>query len=221
MPERTEKSHPKRVAQLSQQFVRLPYSAIVMAHAQGLPNTWAVFLMLLSYIDREDEEGNIYAHCSRSAICDALELDPKQVSNVVSYLTRKELLSVVKRGHNGRATVYKFNVGTYSESVPTGVGTYSESVPTRAKAAISPAPDSKVLTQNQYLQRVGTYSEPVPEELLQNSSSKNSSLDSEDSQQVGQFPYGIDPSTLPEKRFLEPLSAEELASLKRSNGEAS
>lgn len=219
MAARNQKSHPKRVAQtLKQPFVRLTHSAIIAARENGMPLFWAVFLMLFTFIDKEDTQGNIYAHCSRATIAEALHLSTRQVSNAISYLKRLGAIDTESKGHNGRATVYKINIGTYLDSVPTDLfanfatyldsvptnkGTYSDSVPNEKEIADINKSSSSFSTYN----AVGTYSDSVPKELLKNSSFSDCSNNDVEG---GQFPYGIDLNELPPKRFIDPLSNEEL-----------
>lgn len=191
-----------------------------MAHAHGLPNTWAVFLMLMAYIDGEDEHGNLYAHCSRAYIAEALSLTSKQVGNAVNKLKQAGYIAAYKRGHKGRSTVYKFSIGTYSEAVPMAIGSTLGDDPTTKGTTLGDDPiqageqnehdqQPKVLPLETTLQTVGSTLGDDPERTIKNSSFSSSSFNSVTG---GQFPYGIDRTKLPPKEDIMPLSEAELKS---------
>ena len=105
-----------RPASLSGTYSRVPHEVIAEAHRLGMPNVWAVLLMLLSYTG--EDSGGVWASCPRSMVCDALELTPNQVHDAVKALRRKGLIETLRRGGNGRASVYRLGVGGGPESTP-------------------------------------------------------------------------------------------------------
>lgn len=205
------KSRPKKAAQLNQPFLRLPYGAAVFAYHNGMPLYWSVYLFLFAFIDQEDQDGNIYAHCSRAVIADALGVDAASIKNAVRHLKVKGAVETVKRGHNGRSTVYKLPVGGDAVPYPTAVGDGAIPYPTDQEPNFSGGEDERGWCSTLPYKPVGGDAVPYPEELLQKSSSSNSSSEGD-----GQHPYGVDLSSLPAKRFVQPLTSEQLDSkLKR------
>lgn len=113
-----------RPAPLSCRYCRVPHDLIIEAHADGLPNTWAVLLMLTSYI--RDEGEAVLVCCSRGVIADALGITERQVTHAVEALKRKGIIETARKGGNGRAAVYRLvGVGSDSGPAPTRVGSDS------------------------------------------------------------------------------------------------
>ena len=83
-----------RPAPLSCRYCRVPHDLIIEAHADGLPNTWAVLLMLTSYI--RDEGEAVLVCCSRGIIADALGITEQQVTHAVEALKRKGIIETPK-----------------------------------------------------------------------------------------------------------------------------
>lgn len=142
------KRHPKKVAQLNTPFARVPHQSVVSAHEAGMAIVYAVYIMLHTFIDGTDDDGNLYAHCSRSFIAEALSLTPDQVRHAIQQLKDKHLIEVVKAGHKGRATQYKLVKGSASVPDPLSQRVRSKTRPYKA---------------------IGSAPEPDPEELLKNS----------------------------------------------------
>ena len=110
-----------RPAPLSCRYCRVPHDLIIGAHADGLPNTWAVLLMLTSYI-RGDGEA-VLVCCSRGVIADALGITERQVTHAVEALKRKGIIETARKGGNGRAAVYRLvGAGSDSRAEPTREG---------------------------------------------------------------------------------------------------
>lgn len=165
--------------------------------------------MLMAYIDGEDEHGNLYAHCSRAYIAEALSLTSKQVGNAVNKLKQAGYIAAYKRGHKGRSTVYKFSIGTYSEAVPMAIGSTLGDDPIQAGEQNEHDQQPKVLPLETTLQTVGSTLGDYPERTIKNSSFSSRSFNSVTG---GQFPYGIDRTKLPPKEDIMPLSEAELKS---------
>lgn len=124
-------------ASLSGTYSRVPHEVIAEAHRLGMPNVWAVLLMLLSYTG--EDSGGVWASCPRSVVCDVLGLTQNQVHYAVNELRRKGVVETLRRGGNGRSSVYRLNVGGGPEPTPTdartalsGVGEGPDSTPTIA-----------------------------------------------------------------------------------------
>lgn len=109
-----------RPASLSGTYSRVPHEVIAEAHRLGMPNVWAVLLMLLSYTG--EDSGGVWASCPRSTVCDALGLTPSQVHYAVNELRRKGVVETLRRGGNGRSSVYRVAVGGGPEPTPTDAG---------------------------------------------------------------------------------------------------
>lgn len=129
-----------RPASLSGTYSRVPHEVIAEAHRLGMPNVWAVLLMLLSYTG--EDSGGVWASCPRSMVCDVLGLTQNQVHDAVKALRRKGLIETLRRGGNGRASVYRLGVGGGPEPTPTdtafeisGVGGGLEATPTSPHVA--------------------------------------------------------------------------------------
>ena len=105
-----------RPASLSGTYSRVPHEVIAEAHRLGMPNVWAVLLMLLSYTG--EDSGGVWASCPRSTVCDVLGLTQNQVHDAVKALRRKGLIETLRRGGNGRASVYRLGVGGGPEPTP-------------------------------------------------------------------------------------------------------
>lgn len=114
-----------RPASLSGTYSRVPHEVIAEAHRLGMPNVWAVLLMLLSYTG--EDSGGVWASCPRSMVCDVLGLTQNQVHDAVKALRRKGLIETLRRGGNGRASVYRLGVGGGLEATPTSPHVAAES----------------------------------------------------------------------------------------------
>lgn len=130
-------------------YSRISHAAIAEARRAGMPNIWAVWAMLMSYTGTDGT--GVWASCPRSKVAEALGIEGRQVRYCVDMLKRKGLISVVAAGHNGRASVYRLNIGdadpnthpaatetdpTASKTDPTGPKTYPtapETYPTASK----------------------------------------------------------------------------------------
>ena len=126
-------------ASLSGTYSRVPHGAIAEAHRRGLPNVWAVLLMLLSYTG-EDAAG-VWASCPQTIVCDVLGLTPNQVHEAVRELRRKGLIKTLRRGGNGRSSVYRLNVGGGLEPPPTGART----APSKVGGGLEPPPKTELV----------------------------------------------------------------------------
>lgn len=121
-----------RPASLSGTYSRVPHGVIAEAHRLGMPNVWAVLLMLLSYTG--EDSGGVWASCPQSSMCERLGLSSGQVKSAIGFLKKKGIISVLEMGHNGHAGVYRVSgaggaVGFDPESHPTEVGLDPESYP--------------------------------------------------------------------------------------------
>ena len=93
-----------------------------------MPNVWAVWAMLMSYVGM-DAEG-IWASCPRALVAETLGIEERQVRHSVDALKRKRLISVAAGGHNGRASVYRLNIGDVRpDSHPTPKGSAPDANP--------------------------------------------------------------------------------------------
>lgn len=111
-------------------FSRVPLELIAFAVKHGMPTKWGVLFYLLRY-SREDDSGNLLASCARSVVCAGLGITESQARTAVSSLIKDGVLSVVRSGGNGRATVYRVDaVGVCPEATPTHVGVSPEATPT-------------------------------------------------------------------------------------------
>lgn len=111
-------------------FSRVPLELIAFAVKHGMPTKWGVLFYLLRY-SRQDDSGNLLASCARSVVCAGLGITESQARTAVSSLIKDGVLSVVRSGGNGRATVYRVDaVGVCPEATPTHVGVSPEATPT-------------------------------------------------------------------------------------------
>lgn len=100
-------------------FSRVPLELITSTVKRGMPTKWGVLFYLLRY-SREDDSGNLLASCARSVVCAGLGITESQARTAVSSLIKDGVLSVVRSGGNGRATVYRVDaVGVCPEATPT------------------------------------------------------------------------------------------------------
>lgn len=146
------KAGAHRPGPLSFTYSRVPHQALRLALESGMPMRWAVLFMLCSFIYECD--GILFASCSREMICKELGLTGAQVKNAVDFLKAKGLLSVSRRGRNGRSTLYSLNLNAASGAYPSAVNAVSGTYPTKANAApetYPKLPDSEVEMETRLL----------------------------------------------------------------------
>ena len=177
---RKEKAGAFVPGQISRTFARVPLDSITEAHRRGMPNKWAVLLMLMSHMG-ESEDGTVWASSPVNVVCERLGLNERQVRKAVESLKRDGMLKVIESGHNGRASVYAVAVGSPPEGYPThrrftsrgvpyGVGSPSGGYPTQDEREVAP---ERFTSRRVPYSRVGSPLEGDPNRSTQKSTSRS------------------------------------------------